>query len=139
MGTGRPKTPIVAQNPLGYAAPLPTERLWRRVHRIDAWREQGRRCKYCLSALPLKDATADHVTARRNGGTTSSKNIAAACPDCNNAKGHMPEKAFQKAIRRPTREQRWSLWRAWSRRRINARADAAVQRIAALVGLEVVA
>ena len=139
MGTGRLKAPIMTQHPVGYTAPVEQERLWRKVHRADAWRMQGRRCKYCLSRLHEREATADHITARHNGGSTSSRNIVAACQPCNTAKGHMPEKAFQKAIRRPAREHRWAVWKAWSRRRINARADAAVQRIAALVGLEVMA
>lgn len=134
MGTRR-NTPIAVQHQEGLSAPLKQEVFWKKVHRKDAFLKQGRRCKYCLEPMLLKDATADHRLAKRKGGTTTSKNIAAACEACNSAKGHMTEHAFGIAIRRPGPHHRWGIWLAWSRRRIWSRCQKAERRILGLVGL----
>lgn len=135
MGTRR-NIVIATQHENGLAAPLRDERLWRRVHRDDAWRAQGRRCKYCREPLKAEAVTADHKLARRNGGITSAANIIAACQPCNTAKGSLPERAFQKAIRAPTHEHRMAIWVASFRRRIWVRCEMAQRRILKVVGLE---
>jgi len=135
MGTRRNKV-IAAQHPEGLSAPLRQERFWLKIHRADAWRAQSRRCKYCAEPITLRQATADHRVAKKNGGMTSSENVSAACAPCNVAKHHMPEKAFQRAIRNPQPEHRWGIWMAWSRRRIWARTEAANLRLMRMVGLE---
>lgn len=135
MGTGRPKQPILAQNPIGLSAPRRQEGMWRRVHRHDAWLAQGRRCKWCESPLPREAVTADHKRAVKNGGTTSSDNIYAACQPCNLAKGHLPEKSFKRAIRHPEREHRMAIWLAWSRRALEMRTQAAERRILSMAGV----
>ena len=137
MGTGRPKQPILAQNPIGLSAPMRAESMWRRVHRHDAWIAQGKRCKrckWCDSPLPKEKTTADHKMAFKNGGTTCADNIYAACQPCNLAKGHLPEKSFKRAIRHPESEHRMAIWLAWSRRTIEMRTQVAEKRILALVG-----
>jgi 5-methylcytosine-specific restriction endonuclease McrA len=135
MGTRR-NTSIVTQHPAWLSAPTRAETLWRGVHRTDAWRRQGGRCCYCCEPLAMARVTADHVEPRRRGGGTSSRNIAAACRPCNSAKGHMPEKAFKRAIRRPEPQHKLSIWLAHARRRIWLRTMAAERRLLALVGLE---
>lgn len=135
MGTRRNKV-IAAQHPEGLSAPLRQERFWLKIHRADAWRAQSRRCKFCREPISLKEATADHKLARKNGGTTTSENIQVACADCNSAKGHKTDLYFKKAIRNPQPEDTWAVWRAWSRRTLWARAEAANLRLMRMVGLE---
>lgn len=135
MGTRRNKM-IVKQNDEGLSAPLRQEVMWKKVHRVDAWIKQGRRCKWCLAPVAKEKVTADHRIARKAGGTTSSANIDAACGACNTAKGHMPEQGFKKAIRRPEHEHRMGIWLAYSRRTIWLRTAQAERRILQQVGME---
>jgi hypothetical protein len=53
-------------------------------------------CQYCGN----RASTLDHVRPRCQGGTTSYKNLVAACLRCNNAKsGRTPEQAGMKLLR----------------------------------------
>ena len=135
MGTRRNKT-IESQNRTGLSAPLKNERFWLKIHRDDAWRAQGRKCKYCHEPLRKDQATADLRTARKNGGTTSTVNILVACGDCNVAKGARTELSFKRAIRDPAPTDTWGIWMAWSRRRLWLRAEAANTRLLRYVGMD---
>lgn len=72
--------------------------LWARFYRRETMIQQSRRCYYCEQPLNAKTATADHVIARINGGTTNKLNIKAACYDCNQCKGSRPERVFRAMI-----------------------------------------
>jgi len=58
----------------------------------EAWRK-GKHCLWCGRAVrygALRDplqATREHYVPRSEGGSTSSKNIAVACAQCNNTRG----------------------------------------------------
>lgn len=43
-------------------------------------------CAYCGSMLGEKDATLDHVLAKKKGGLTIKKNLVACCFGCNSGK-----------------------------------------------------
>ncbi len=131
------RLPLITEaNPLGLTAPHATERLWRRVHREDARREQGCRCTYCSDPITARAATADHVTARHNGGQTSRDNIKAACGPCNSLKGHQTEKRFRRLIKHPPGDASLTLRLAHFRLKLWSRVALAERRILALVGLE---
>lgn len=48
----------------------------------------GRRCVYCLKAIPSCDVTIDHIVPRGVGGTNDAVNQAPSCGDCNNEKSN---------------------------------------------------
>jgi len=50
--------------------------------RRQASREQAGRCFYCLQPMG-RDATAEHLVARMDGGKDTRGNIVAACRCCN--------------------------------------------------------
>lgn len=50
-----------------------SDRLFLKVFRADAIAEQGRKCHYCREWIPPEAVTADHRTAKANGGTTQRK------------------------------------------------------------------
>jgi len=73
--------------------------------RLDAFHKQGGRCYYCKSLMWLKNrkkfakkhtvskseakrfqCTAEHLTARSDGGTNEASNIVAACLFCNHTR-----------------------------------------------------
>lgn len=70
-----------------------------KAYRANALTIQGGFCKYCFCPLTKATATADHRVPRYAGGTDKQGNIAACCYACNNAKGHMSETAFIRAIK----------------------------------------
>ena len=45
-------------------------------------------CQYCLTQLPRKELTLDHVRPLSLGGKTNWENIVAACGPCNGKKGN---------------------------------------------------
>ena len=102
---------------------------WARVFRADALAAQNGRCCYCREPIKHDDATAEHVRARRNGGTTNRENIRAACEACNLTKGSRSEAAFIRAIKNPAPGDGIHIWLAWSRRRIWLRTERACERI----------
>lgn len=106
-----------------------SESTWVRVYRADAVTQQAGRCAYCRSGLTMRDATADHVHARHNGGQTSRGNIKAACAPCNLTKKAMSEKAFMAKIKSPGPADSIYVWLAWSRRRIALATERACRRI----------
>ena len=53
------------------------------------FRDCGRRCVYCGTALGLEDATLDHVFPLSKGGNHAAGNLVAACQCCNQLKGAM--------------------------------------------------
>jgi 5-methylcytosine-specific restriction endonuclease McrA len=59
------------------------------------FRDCGRRCVYCGTALGLENATLDHVTPLSRGGNHDPGNLVAACQACNQLKGSlMPYEFF---------------------------------------------
>jgi hypothetical protein len=102
---------------------------WVRMYRVEAWIEQGGKCAYCHQPIARAAATADHVEAIIDGGSTTRKNIKAACLPCNQTKGHLSAGAFLKLIKDPPTGGNIHLWLAWSRRRIGLRVERAVTRI----------
>lgn len=103
--------------------------------RIEALTEQSGCCKYCFEPLTIAKATADHVVARRNGGTNARANIVACCAACNVAKGCMTASSFLRAIRAPLPGSRLGVLMAWSRRRIWLATHRASRNIRRSVGL----
>lgn len=53
------------------------------------FRDCGRRCVYCATALGLENATLDHVIPLARGGTHHPGNLVAACQECNQLKGSL--------------------------------------------------
>ena len=53
------------------------------------FRDCGRRCVYCGTALGLEIATLDHVYPLSRGGTHDPGNLVAACQRCNQLKGSL--------------------------------------------------
>lgn len=98
-------------------APIP-EHVWVRMYRREARAEQNGKCCYCRWPLSDEDATADHVVARKNGGTTKRANIKAACSECNNAKGFLNVQTFNRLIRNPPEGASIGIWFAHFRLRL---------------------
>lgn len=53
------------------------------------FRDCGRRCVYCGTALGLENATLDHVFPLSRGGDHAPGNLVAACQPCNQLKGSL--------------------------------------------------
>lgn len=51
---------------------------------LRAWKQQGKRCGYCLTN---KADTADHIIPLARGGTNHEGNLAPCCRSCNSSKG----------------------------------------------------
>ena len=51
------------------------------------FRDCGRRCVYCGTALGIEDATLDHVIPLSRGGGHQPGNLVSACQPCNQMKG----------------------------------------------------
>lgn len=66
--------------------------------RGEALKSQGGKCHYCKCPITLETATADHKWPRARDGWTTQENIAAACADCNFAKGTLSEGQFFRLI-----------------------------------------
>jgi 5-methylcytosine-specific restriction endonuclease McrA len=62
--------------------------------KIEAWRDQNRKCFYCEKSIAKKYVTADHVIPKSKGGKTIRSNILAACQKCNRAKGDLAAEEF---------------------------------------------
>ncbi len=61
------------------------------------FRDCGRRCVYCGTALGLDIATLDHVYPLSRGGDHAPGNLVAACQSCNQLKGSLlPVEFFAK-------------------------------------------
>ncbi|WP_200383196.1 HNH endonuclease [Thiococcus pfennigii] len=98
--------------------------------RYRSYRAQGRRCHYCgapiwlrdltgfarLHRLPLELAarlqcTAEHLVARRDGGTDARANIVAACVFCNtrrHARRHpLSASAYRELVARRMAQGKW--------------------------------
>lgn len=60
----------------------------RQVKRVT-FRDCGRRCVYCGTALGLENATLDHVIPLSRGGSHHLGNLVAACQPCNQRKGSL--------------------------------------------------
>lgn len=74
------------------------DHMWLKMKRNDSWCDQGGRCFYCRSRIPVNAVTADHVKPRSKGGTDTGK-IKAACQRCNVAKGSMTLSRFRSMLR----------------------------------------
>jgi 5-methylcytosine-specific restriction endonuclease McrA len=61
----------------------------KRVLKLNALRDCGRRCVYCARALAPECATLDHVYPLAHGGANAPGNLVAACGPCNRMKGDM--------------------------------------------------
>ncbi len=55
----------------------------------ETFRDCGRRCVYCGSALGLENATLDHVIPLSRGGSHYPGNLVSACQPCNQLKGSL--------------------------------------------------
>ena len=68
-----------------------TRRLLHQQHKRqvkrETFRDCGRRCVYCGTALGLDNATLDHVIPTSRGGSHLPGNLVSACPGCNQLKG----------------------------------------------------
>lgn len=109
------------------------EQTWLRMYREEARAEQKGACAYCHEPISLAKTTGDHAKARIKGGTTTKKNIKAACEPCNKTKGSMSEAAFLRAIKNPQPGDSIFIWMAWSRRRIWLATERVCKRIRGLV------
>ena len=65
------------------------DRFHKRHVKRETFRDCGRRCVYCGSALGLEAATLDHVFPLAKGGDNAPGNLVAACQGCNQLKGSM--------------------------------------------------
>lgn len=111
-----------------------TERMFLRMLREDARIAQKSRCCYCKDIMDV--VTAEHLTPRSRGGQTERKNIKAACPACNLAKGNGTDSWFRGLLHRrelPIGDTGLSM--AWVRRRLNVRVQRAEKRIKRAVGM----
>ena len=90
-----------------------------RATREDARIEQNSQCSYCYEPLTARDATADHVKARKNFGGNDRENIVAACRPCNEAKGHMTVGQFKALIKSFPGTENIRIMMCWVRRRLN--------------------
>lgn len=54
--------------------------------RLYVLQRDGFVCAYCGKHLEGKDATADHIVAKANGGTDDAWNLVASCVSCNGRK-----------------------------------------------------
>jgi 5-methylcytosine-specific restriction endonuclease McrA len=61
----------------------------KRVLKLNALRDCGRRCVYCARALAPECATLDHVYPLAHGGANAPGNLVTACGPCNRMKGDM--------------------------------------------------
>lgn len=113
-----------------------TDAAFYRATRVEAWGQQDRRCRYCISVLRRAEVTADHVHPKSRGGTDDSKNILAACGRCNRAKGSMAAEAFLRLIKRPPDDAPFRIHLISSVRRINLAADRSCRRILRFAGIE---
>lgn len=131
--------------------PLPA-RVWRKMYREDARRNQGGRCCYCGWGITRREATLDHVVPISDGGSDiDARNFVAACENCNRAKGRMSAGLFRAWLRsgddrsavvlawsleRPEFRERYAMELMLARTlfRLNRRTRTACKRIAASVG-----
>lgn len=58
-----------------------------KFNRENLFKRDNYQCQYCLTILPSKKLTLDHVYPKSKGGKTSWKNIVACCRPCNEKKG----------------------------------------------------
>lgn len=64
------------------------------------------RCQYCSNNLTSRESSMDHVLPRSQGGTTSWKNVVAACHTCNRRKGgRTPHQARMPLLKEPIEPQ----------------------------------
>lgn len=57
------------------------------LSRINLFARDNGQCQYCGDALPMKEATIDHVMPRSRGGKRTWENVVLACHPCNRKKG----------------------------------------------------
>lgn len=109
---------------LGY----PTER---QEFRAQALAEQDGRCHYCKSIITERTATADHKWPVSRKGRTTKANIAAACENCNKAKGSLSHIEMYRLTKKgqPPRNTDFEFLLIWATRRIMKRAKVACSRI----------
>ena len=112
-----------------------SEKIWRRMYRVDALTEQSNRCWYCRMPLTIDESTAEHVEPVARGGQTSRRNIKAACGPCNLAKGCMPAARFKRSMHAPQREDSIDIHLAHFRLRLFRRVHLAERRILKVAGV----
>ncbi len=112
------------------------DRMFARMYRSDSLADQKMRCSYCKERLTRTNATADHLTSRKDGGRTTRKNIKAACRDCNLAKGSRTDGWFRDVLHSSSIPLGFPLLTAaWVRFRLNRRVEKAERRICRAVGM----
>ncbi|MEZ0169903.1 HNH endonuclease [Microvirga sp. TS319] len=116
-------------NNMSYPAPR-NSKAYIKVCRQNALHRQGGLCHYCDTPLTSETVTADHKHPRAKGGRHTSMNIAAACSDCNNAKGNMTEGQFFKAVKKPpSATTPFPIMLAWMRRKLNTQTKRSSRRL----------
>lgn len=110
------------------------DRAERRALKLAALEKQGGACLYCFLPLEPKETTAEHRKPKIRGGRDTPRNIAASCEPCNRTKGHLTERVFLRAIRRPDLERDgWPLYLRCVEIRVKRRSAQACQRLRSIV------
>ncbi len=112
------------------------DRMFARMYRSDSLADQKMRCVYCKERITRANATADHLTSRKDGGRTTKKNIKAACAPCNLAKGSRTDSWFRDILHSASIPLgNMGLTSAWIRFRFNRRVEKAERRFCRAVGV----
>ncbi|MGH1352974.1 MAG: HNH endonuclease [Methyloligellaceae bacterium] len=112
-----------------YKAMMRMENAFKKAFRQDALLKQSRKCYYCYDIMNYDTVTAEHVKPRMHGGSTTRKNIKAACLNCNGAKAAMPKRQFLKIIRNPPPEASMQIKVCYIRHRLNRAIDRACDKL----------
>lgn len=113
------------------------EKAFVRMYREDAMSHQNSKCTYCKEGIKRIQATADHLTSRKNGGATIRENIKAACFGCNITKGSLNEKEFRKIVQSKVPPRGGKYFLPWLRHRFNTRLEKFELRVKKLIGAEI--
>ncbi len=112
-----------------YKAMVRAENAYKKALRQDALLKQNKKCYYCYDIMTYDTVTAEHVKPRRLGGSTTRKNIKAACVNCNGAKADMPKRQFLKIIRHPPMDSSMQIKLCFIRHRLNRAIDKACDQL----------
>ena len=112
---------------------------WKKLYRTDSFFDQKQKCKYCLSILHYKKATADHVIPKSAGGLTKKDNIVASCHRCNLVKGSMSSDKFIRMIHGhssiPKNNNYIDILLIAAEYRINKKADFSIKKLSKMFGI----
>lgn len=100
-----------------------TEKMFMKMYREDALRNQNFKCLYCLNSQTFKTITGEHKTCKSKGGNLSADNIGASCERCNKAKSNLNHDKFLKIINHCDIPKNVNHISTWFARRLNKRID----------------